>query len=99
MMDAILYLKNNLADNFAVYFIPLYILGGRPAAILSAQLLGYKIFLLLPTVVLLDTLQIPLFYHLYDTVSDLLFIKKFYQKSEKREELFRQSKFLRRLQL
>ncbi len=99
MMDAILYLKTNLADNFVVYFIPLYILGGRPAAILSAQLLGHKIFLLLPVVVLLDTLQIPLFYYLYDTVSDRLFIKKFYQKSEKRAERFRQSKFLRRLQL
>jgi len=30
MLDAIIFLKNNLADHFVIYFIPLYILGGRP---------------------------------------------------------------------
>jgi len=99
MIDAVIYLKNNLADNFVVYFIPLYVLGGRPVAILSAQFLGRKILFLLPVVVMLDTLQIPLFYHLYSTVSKRLFIQKFYQKSEKKEERLQQSKLLRRLQL
>ena len=62
MMDLVIFLKNNLAEHFVIYFIPLYIVGGRPVAILSAQFLGYKASFLLPEVVLLDTLQIPLFY-------------------------------------
>ena len=62
MFDAIIFLKNNLADHFIIYFIPLYMLGGRPVAIISAQLLGFNILLLLPVVVLLDTLQIPFFF-------------------------------------
>lgn len=99
MIDMVIYLKNNLADNFVIYFIPLYILGGRPVAILSAQFLGRKILFLLPVVVMLDTLQIPLFYHLYGTVSKRLFVQKFSQKSEKKEERLQQSKLFRRLQL
>ena len=90
-----IFLKNNLDDHFVFCFIPLYILGGRPAAILSAQFLGRKIFFLLPVVVLLDTLQIPLFYHLYNTVSNRLVIQKFYKKSEKRRHRFKQSKFFK----
>ena len=72
MHDTLLFLKNNLSDHFGLYFIPLYILGGRPAAILSAQLLGLKIAILLPVVVLLDTLQVPFFFHLYGTISSLI---------------------------
>ncbi len=60
MLDGVIFLKNNLADHFVIYFIPLYILGRRPVAILSAQFLGFGILLLLPVVVMLDTLQIPL---------------------------------------
>ena len=67
MGDLILFLKNNLAEHFVIYFIPLYYLGGRPIALISAQLLGQKITLLFPVGVLLDTLQIPLFYYLYGT--------------------------------
>jgi len=98
MVDAIIFLKNNLEDNFVFYFIPLYILGGRPAAILSAQFLGRKIFFLLPVVVMLDTLQIPFFYHLYNTVSNRIVIKKFYKRSEKRIHRLKQSKFFKWLQ-
>jgi uncharacterized membrane protein len=98
MHDAIIFLKNNLNDHFVLYFIPLYILGGRPAAILSAQFLGRKIFFLLPVVVLLDTLQIPFFYHLYNTVSNRIFIQKFYKRSEKRIHRLKQSRFFKWLQ-
>jgi uncharacterized membrane protein len=98
MLDAIIFLKNNLNDHFVLYFIPLYILGGRPAAILSAQFLGLKIFFLLPVVVMLDTLQIPLFYHLYNTVSNRIVIQKFYNKSEKRINRLKQSRFFKWLQ-
>lgn len=98
ILDAIIFLKNNLDDNFVFCFIPLYILGGRPAAILSAQFLGRKIFFLLPVVVMLDTLQIPLFYHLYNTVSNRLVIQKFYKRSEKRKNRLKHSKFFKWLQ-
>jgi hypothetical protein len=81
MLDTILFLKNNLADHFVFYFIPLYILGGRPAAILSAQFLGRKIFFLVPVVVMLDTIQIPLFYHLYHAVSTRSVIQRLYNRS------------------
>lgn len=98
MVDAIIFLKNNLEDNFVFYFIPLYILGGRPAAILSAQFLGRKIFFLLPVVVMLDTLQIPFFYHLYNTVSNRIVIQKFFKRSEKRIHRLKQSRFFKWLQ-
>lgn len=99
MHDTLLFLKNNLADHFGIYFIPLYILGGRPAAILSAQLLGLKIILLLPVVVLLDTLQIPVFFHLYDTISDKLFVRIFKDRGLKKEARFRDARLFRWIQL
>ena len=69
MLDTVIFLKNNLADHFVIYFIPLYVLGGRPVALLSAQFLGFRITFLLPVVVMLDTLQIPLFYYVFGTIS------------------------------
>ena len=99
MLDAIIFLKNNLADHFVIYFIPLYILGGRPAAILSAQFLGFRITLLLPVVVMLDTLQIPLFYYLFGTISKGSFMRKLYERTAKKEERLRRSRFFRWIQL
>lgn len=93
MSDIVLFLRNNLSENFAVYFIPLYILGGRPVALLSGQFLGLKIFFLLPVVVLLDTLQIPFFYYLYDTISDSRIIRKLHDRAEKKEAHIRKSRF------
>ena len=99
MTDIIIFLKNNLEDNFIIYFIPLYILGGRPLAILSAQFLGYKMSFLLPTVVLLDTLQVPMFYHLYGTVSKRAFFQKIYNRSQKKEQGLRKKKIFRWMQI
>jgi len=99
MYDAILFLKNNLADHFAIYFIPLYILGGRPVAILSAQFLGFRAFFLLPVVVMLDTLQVPLFYYLYGRISNGLFMQKLYKRITKKEERLHKSKFFHWIQL
>ena len=99
MLDAILFLKNNLADHFVLYFIPLYILGGRPAAILTAQFLGFRITLLLPVVVMLDTLQIPLFYYLFGTISKGSFMRKLYERTTKKEERLRRSRLFRWIQL
>ncbi len=99
MSEAIIFLKNNLVDHFVIYFIPLYILGGRPVAILSAQFLGFKISFLLPVVVMLDTLQIPLFYYLFGTISQGLFIRKLHERSIKKEKRLHKSRFFRWIQL
>lgn len=95
MLDLLTFLKDNLADHFVYYFIPLYILGGRPVAILSAQFLGFKISFLLPVVVMLDTLQIPFFYYLYDTISKHLLLRKLQERTTRKEKRLRKSKFFR----
>ena len=99
MHDLLLLLKSNLADHFAIYFIPLYILGGRPAAILSGQLLGFSISFLLPVVVILDTLQIPLFYYLYGAISNKLFFRRLSERAARKERNLRTSKFYRWMHL
>jgi len=99
MLDAIIFLKDNLADHFVIYFIPLYILGGRPVAILSAQFLGFRITFLLPVVVMLDTLQIPLFYYLFSTISKGSFMRKLYERATKKEKRLRKSRLFRWIQL
>jgi uncharacterized membrane protein len=95
MPDAIVFLKNNLVDHFVIYFIPLYILGGRPVAILSAQFLGFRITFLLPVVIMLDTLQIPLFYYLYGTISQGLFLRKLFERTTRKEKRLQKSKLFR----
>lgn len=99
MFDAVSFLKDNLADHFVIYFIPLYILGGRPVAVLSGQFLGFKISLLLPVVVMLDTLQIPLFYELYGTISNRKLIRRLYEKITKKEKSLRKSRLFHWVQL
>ncbi len=99
ILDAVIFLKNNLVDHFVIYFIPLYVLGGRPVAILSAQFLGFRIHLLLPVVVMLDTLQIPLFYYLFDTISKGLFMRKLYERTTKKEKGLQKSRFFHWIRL
>ncbi|MBN1847756.1 MAG: small multi-drug export protein [Deltaproteobacteria bacterium] len=99
MVEIITFLKSNLADHFVILFIPLYILGGRPVAILSAQFLGYKVSFLLPTVVLLDTLQIPMFYYLYESVSKRAFFKRLSDRSQKKEKNLRKTKLFHWMQV
>ncbi|MBW1864191.1 MAG: small multi-drug export protein [Deltaproteobacteria bacterium] len=85
MTELILFLKDNLAEHFVIYFIPLYYLGGRPIALISAQLIGHKISFLLPVAVLLDTLQIPIFYHLYGSISNSAMIRKLSVRRKQKE--------------
>lgn len=86
MSELIFFLKDSLADHFVIYFIPLYYLGGRPIALISAQLLGHKISFLLPVAVLLDTLQIPIFYHLYGSISNSVFVQKLSARRKRRQD-------------
>ena len=99
MLDAVTFLINNLDDHFVIYFIPLYLLGGRPVAVLSAQFLGFKISFLLPVVVMLDTIQIPFFYHLFGKISKRLVLRKFLERISKKEIRLRKSKFFHWIQL
>ncbi|MBW2568320.1 MAG: small multi-drug export protein [Deltaproteobacteria bacterium] len=82
-----------------IYFIPLYVVGGRPVAILSAQFLGYKASFLLPVVVMLDTLQIPLFYYTYGAISSSLLARKFSERTIKRGKNLSKSKLFRWMQV
>ncbi len=99
MIELVTYLKSNLADNFVLYFIPLYIVGGRPIAVLSAQLLGYTALFIVPVVVMLDTLQIPMFYYLYGTLSDRLLVRKLSERTRKKERALHESRFFRWMQV
>lgn len=99
MVELITFLKDNLADHFVIFFIPLYILGGRPVAVLSAQFVGYKMSFLLPTVVLLDTIQIPMFYHLYGAVSKQAFLRRLYDRSQKKEKSLRKTRLFHWMQV
>jgi len=99
MSDVLIFLKNNLVDHFVIYFIPLYILGGRPVAILSAQFLGFRAFFLLPIVVMLDTLQVPLFYYIYGRISNGLFMRKLSERAIKKEKRLLKSKLFHWIQL
>ena len=99
MTEIVLYLKSNLADNFVLYFIPLYIVGGRPVAVLSAQLLGYTALFIVPVVVMLDTLQIPMFYYLYGALSQRLLVRKLSERAGKKERKLHESRFFRWMQV
>lgn len=99
MIDLVIYLKSNLAEHFVIYFIPLYIVGGRPVAVLSAHFLGYKASFVLPVVVLLDTLQIPMFYFLYGTLSNSALLQKLHERTLHKEKRLHGSKLFRWLQV
>jgi len=95
MGDVVQFLLQNLADHFVIYFIPLYYVGGRPVALLSAQLLGHGAAFLIPVAVLLDTIQIPFFHHFQAAVFKSGWMRRLFagkrEKAQKRQEtaLFR----------
>ncbi len=99
MVDLIVYLKQNLSEHFFLYFVPLYIVGGRPVAIISAQMLGFGAAFLLPVVVLMDTLQVPLFFLVFDTVSNRPFVKKMRERWQQKEKKLTETKFFQRMQV
>ncbi|MBW1675384.1 MAG: small multi-drug export protein [Deltaproteobacteria bacterium] len=66
MGDLILWLQCHFHDHRLLYFVALYIGGGRPVAIVTARLFGLNLLWFFPLVVLMDTLQVPCFYYLYE---------------------------------
>lgn len=97
MSETVLFLKTHLADHFAIYFVFLYTFGGRPVAIVAALAVGISLFSLIPFVVALDTIQIPIFYYLYQTVSKRSFIRKLSMRSKRRIVRLQRSGLARRL--
>ncbi|MCU0578584.1 MAG: small multi-drug export protein [Desulfobacterota bacterium] len=75
-----------LKEYYLFHFFGLYILGGRPAALLSAQWLGQDLFFFLPLVVALDTLQIPLFYRVYEGMIRFPGLARLKTRLEKRRD-------------
>jgi len=66
MGDLILWLQRHFHDHHLLYFIALYIVGGRPVAIVTAKLFELNLLWFFPLVVFMDTLQVPCFYYLYE---------------------------------
>jgi uncharacterized membrane protein len=98
MVETISFLKGHLKENFAVYFILLYTFGGRPGAILSALAVGMSALVVVPAVVILDAMQIPVFYYIYGTVSKQPIMRKLTEKSANKLARMRKSSFLRRME-
>ena len=66
MGDWVVWLQQHIHEHSLLYFIALYIVGGRPVAIVTASLFRLNLLLLFPLVVFMDTLQVPCFYYLYE---------------------------------
>jgi uncharacterized membrane protein len=75
-----------LKEYYFFNFFALYIFGGRTAALLSAQWLGQSLLFFVPLVVLLDILQIPLFYRAYEGLLHLSFLSRVGRWLERRRE-------------
>ena len=76
---------------YLFHFFGLYIIGGRPAAILSAQWLGQNLLFFLPLVICMDSLQIPLFYRLYEGLVRLPGLTRLRQWLSRKSEATRRS--------
>ena len=66
MGDSVVWLQQHIHEHSILYFIALYIVGGRPIALITASLFRLNLLLLFPLVVFMDTLQVPCFYYLYE---------------------------------
>ncbi|MCP4748486.1 MAG: small multi-drug export protein [Desulfobacteraceae bacterium] len=97
MNEMIQFLKNHLAEHYAAYFFILYIVGGRPGAVLSAMAVDISVYWVVPAVVIMDTFQIPLFNYLYGAVSKQKIIQKLMRRSQKRMVSIKRSGFIKTL--
>lgn len=81
-----------LKEYYFLNFFALYIFGGRTAALLSAQWLGQSLVFFFPLIVLLDILQIPLFYRAYEGLLHLSFLSRVGPWLERRREGLQRSR-------
>jgi uncharacterized membrane protein len=98
MGNSVVWLQQHIHEHSILYFIALYIVGGRPVAIVTASLFGLNLLLLFPLVVFMDTLQVPCFYYLYEhtfTSERLQRLSGYFQRKGK---VAKERPFFRRLQ-
>jgi len=65
MGELVQWFQQHIQEHSLLYFIALYALGGKPAAIITAKLCGLDLSWLFPLVILMDAIQIPCFHFLY----------------------------------
>jgi uncharacterized membrane protein len=65
MGELVQWLQQHIQEHSLLYFIALYILGGKPVALITAKVCGLDLAWLFPLVILMDAIQIPCFYYLY----------------------------------
>ena len=98
MGDSVVWLQQHIHEHSLIYFIALYIVGGRPVAIVTASLFRINLLLLFPLVIFMDTLQIPCFYYLYEhtfTSERLQRLSGYFQRKGK---VAKEQRFFKRLQ-
>ena len=98
MGDSVVWLQQHLHEHSLFYFIALYIVGGRPVAILTASLFRLNLLLFFPLVIFMDMLQVPCFYYLYEhtfTSERLQRLSGYFQRKGK---VVRERRFFQRLQ-
>jgi len=66
MGDSLLWLQQHIHEHSLLYFIAIYVVGGRPVAILTASFVKLNLLFFFPLVVFMDILQVPCFYYLYE---------------------------------
>jgi uncharacterized membrane protein len=66
MGDSLLWLQQHIHEHSLLYFVAIYVVGGRPVAILTASFVKLNLLFFFPLVVLMDILQVPCFYYLYE---------------------------------
>ena len=98
MGDSVVWLQQHLHEHSLLYFIALYIVGGRPVAILTASLFRLNILLFFPLVVFMDTLQVPCFYYLYEHTFTSARLQRLSGYFQRKGKVAKERRFFRRLQ-
>ena len=97
MGDSVLWLQQNIHEHSLLYFIALYIVGGRPVAILTASLVKLNLLFFFPLVVFMDILQVPCFYYLYEHTFTSNRLKRLSGYFQRKGEIAKDRSFFQRL--
>ena len=98
MGNSVVWLQQHIHEHSILYFIALYIVGGRPVAIVTASLFGLNLLLLFPLVVFMDTLQVPCFYYLYEHTFTSDRLQRLSGSFQRKGKVAKERPFFRRLQ-
>ncbi|MDH7500098.1 MAG: small multi-drug export protein [candidate division NC10 bacterium] len=81
-------------------FVILHGLGGRTASIIAARLAGFEMALYLPLAILLDMIQVPLLFFLYEETGERIsWLKKLRERAERQKERLADSRLYKKLVL